>query len=227
MMTFYAAVGSYRIKEHDGHKVPYIQKLGKLYPISIPEFAVWSSLLWEVMTYDELKKQYDGMVRDLEIQIPGFDELLDMLLKRKLIVRGLGYTGADALFNLLSDAFVVPYGASAVKNVFTTLKLWLRGRITLSDILQHLRGRKLGRDEDRVFRLVEQTPLSTAELIRCFDRKIYDVSSPEKVIAGIYPDEDSVQSRIANEEMLSVNTHAVLQAVSSLYLNRKIILETV
>ena len=31
MMTFYAAVGSYRIENRDGHKAPYIQKLGKLY----------------------------------------------------------------------------------------------------------------------------------------------------------------------------------------------------
>jgi hypothetical protein len=33
MMTFYAAIGSYRIKTVDGRKQPYIQKLGKLHPM--------------------------------------------------------------------------------------------------------------------------------------------------------------------------------------------------
>ena len=73
MMTFYAAVGSYRIENRDGHKAPYIQKLGKLYPISIPEFTIWSTLLWEVMTYAELKKQYESMVSGFDARLPEFD----------------------------------------------------------------------------------------------------------------------------------------------------------
>lgn len=227
MMTFYAAVGRYRIKNQDGHKVPYIQKLGKLHPISIPEFMIWSTLLWEVMTYDELKKQYEVMVSGYDTKLPPFDELLNMLLKRKLIVRGLGYTGMDALFNMLSDAFVIPYGVSAPRKAWTILKLWAKGRLDLLDILRLLRSGKLSNDEDRVIRLVEQTPLSTAEIIRCFEREIRDVSSPDKVIAGIYPDDDSEQCRIANEEKLSKYTNAVLQAVSNLYLSRRIILEVV
>ena len=63
MITFYAAIGSYRVKTEDGKKSVYIQKLGKYHPISIPEFAIWSSLLWEVMTYDELKKAYTDVMR--------------------------------------------------------------------------------------------------------------------------------------------------------------------
>ena len=35
MMTFYSAIGSYRIKNQNGRKMPYIQRLGKLHPISI------------------------------------------------------------------------------------------------------------------------------------------------------------------------------------------------
>ena len=108
MMTFYAAVGSYRIKNQNGRKVPYIQKLGKLHLVSIPEFMIWSTLLWEVMTYDELKRQYEDMVHGLDAKLPAFDEMLNLLIKRKLVVKGLGYTGRDALFNMLSDAFVIP-----------------------------------------------------------------------------------------------------------------------
>ena len=62
MMTFYAAAGSYQIRSEDGKNMPYIMRLGKLQPVSIPEFSLWSMLLWDVLTYEELhKKFYDKM----------------------------------------------------------------------------------------------------------------------------------------------------------------------
>ena len=76
-----------------------------------------------------------------------------------------------------------------------------------------------------MLQLIEQTPLSTAELVRCFDCDIQDVSTPEKVIAGIYSDQGSTQKCIANEEVHSPNTNVVLEAVSNLYLGRQVILE--
>lgn len=223
MMTFYAAIGSYRIKNEEGHKVPYIQKLGKLYPISIPEFVIWSTLLWEVMTYDELKKHYDHQIRELKGQIPAFDELLEMLVKRKLIVRGIGYTGRDALYNMLADAFVIPFRISGGRKATSVFKLWLQGKISMLDAHKIMKMRPRTKVEGRIIRLVEQSPLSTSEIIRCFERNITDVSSADKIIAGVY--EDSVQATIANEEFMSEYSVPVLEAVSNLYLNREIILE--
>ena len=225
MMTFYAAIGSYRIKVRDGHKVPYIQKLGKLHEISIPEFTVWSILLWELMTYDELKKYYDEQIKALGVKAPSLDELLEFLLRRKLIAKGVGYTGCDALYNMLSVAFVVPYQFNGGRRFWTLLKLWICGKIRFLELLSLVRETRGTDDEARVLDLVEQTPLSTSELIRCFERGIQDVSTPEKVIDAVYPEEDDNQGHIANEEMLSAYTNSVLQAVSNLYLSRKVILE--
>lgn len=53
MMTFYAAAGSYQIRSEDGKNMPYIMRLGKLQPVSIPEFSLWSMLLWDVLTYSD------------------------------------------------------------------------------------------------------------------------------------------------------------------------------
>lgn len=225
MMTFYAAVGSYRIKTEDGHKVPYIQKLGKLHPISIPEFVIWSTLLWEVMTYDELEKFYQQQIGELKGKAPAFDELLSMLVKRKLIVRGIGYTGRDALYNMLSDAFVIPFRISGGRKMLNLLRLWCGGKISLLDAHKLMKVRSSTDAEDRVIALVEQTPLSTSEIIRCFERNITDVSTTEKVIAGVYP--DSTQDTIANEEFMSAHSGQVLEAISNLYLNREVILEVV
>ena len=224
-MNFYAAVGSYRIKEENGHKVPYIQKLGKLYPISIPEFVIWSTLLWEVMEYRDLRAIYEEQMRQYEQTVPGFDELLTLLLKRKLVMCGIGYTGADALYNMLADAFVIPYRIRGARKVLKSLKMIAQGKLSGADLFRAFKPTELTFYEQRVSDLVAQTPLNTAEIIRCFDRNVQDVSTPEKVIAAIYTEDDTDQQHIANEECKSAFTNAVLTAVSNLYLKRKVILE--
>ena len=90
MITFYAAVGCYRIKTEDGRKTAYIQKLGKYHEISVPEFAIWSALLWQVMTYEELKAAYEAIMTHQTQPVPDFDQLLKLLLKRKLVISGVG-----------------------------------------------------------------------------------------------------------------------------------------
>lgn len=225
MMTFYCAVGCYRLKIEQGHKVPYIQKLGVLHPISTLEFLIWTTLLWEVMTYQELKEAYVEQCKGLGMDTPPLDTLLDNLVARKLVVKGVGYTGVDALYNMLADAFVIPYELSGVKKTATAVKLFLKGRLSFMETVQVLRSGSMTADEARVIDLIRQTPLSTSELVRCFDLNLRDVSTPDKLLAGLYPDESSDQAHIANEEIFSQNTTPVLQTVANLYLDRKVILE--
>ena len=225
MMTFYTAVGTCRIRKEDDMKVPYIQKLGRLHAISVPEFLIWSILLWQVMTYEELKEIYDMQLEEMDIEGPDFDKLLSLLVKRKLIAKGIGYTGIDALYNMLADAFIIPYRVSDLKRFRKLLGLCLRGRVSILDMLKSVRESKFDSDEQRVIDLVEQTPLSTAELVRCFERGIRDVSTPTKVIEGVYIDVDSDQEHIKNEEASASSRNDVLRAVSNLYLNRKIVFE--
>ena len=68
MMTFYAAAGSYQIRSEDGKNMPYIMRLGKLQPVSIPEFSLWSMLLWDVLTYEELRKKFYDKMEETEIE---------------------------------------------------------------------------------------------------------------------------------------------------------------
>ena len=97
MMTFYAAAGSYQIRSEDGKNMPYIMRLGKLQPVSIPEFSLWSMLLWDVLTYEELRKKFYDKMEETEIEPSSFDKSLEMLVKRKLIIKGVGYwTRSDA-----------------------------------------------------------------------------------------------------------------------------------
>ena len=101
-MTFYTAVGSYQMRTENGREMPYILRMGRLEPISIPEFFIWSHLLWEVETYDEIREFYQNQSKSLGVRLPNLDQALKMLIKRKLIAKGIGYTGEDALYDMLS-----------------------------------------------------------------------------------------------------------------------------
>ena len=74
MMTFYAAAGSYQIRNEDGKDMPYIMRLGKLQPVSIPEFSIWSMLLWDVLTHDELRKKYFEKMEEVKLDPSGFEK---------------------------------------------------------------------------------------------------------------------------------------------------------
>lgn len=226
MMTFYAAAGSYQIRSEDGKNMPYIMRLGKLQPVSIPEFSVWSLLLWDVLTYDELRKKYYEKIEDTEMDPAAFDRHLEMLVNRKLVIKGVGYTGADAVYNMLSDTYVIPLrGIQGSRRILNVAKLLKRRKVNFFEAVYLLQPEKTTEAERRIMKLVHQTPLSVPELVRCFENDVRDVSSADKVIEAIYTEESDNQARINNASSLSDFRHDVLEATANLYLTRQVILE--
>lgn len=161
MMTFYAAAGSYQIRSEDGKNMPYIMRLGKLQPVSIPEFSLWSMLLWDVLTYEELHKKFYDKMEETEIEPSSFDKSLEMLVKRKLIIKGVGYTGADALYNMLSDTYVIPLrGVQGTRKLMNVAKLLKQKKVNFFEAVYLLQPEKSSVAERRIMKLVLQTPLS-------------------------------------------------------------------
>lgn len=100
MMTFYAAAGSYQIRSEDGKNMPYIMRLGKLQPVSIPEFSLWSMLLWDVLTYEELHKKFYDKMEETEIEPSSFDKSLEMLVSvvlMALTMRSCSWSGGNGI----------------------------------------------------------------------------------------------------------------------------------
>ena len=226
MMTFYAAAGSYQIRNEDGKKMPYIMRLGKLQPVSIPEFSIWSMLLWDVMTYEELRKKYFETIEDVKLAPPGFEKALEMLEKRNLIIKGVGYTGADALYNMLYDTYIIPLrGMQGPRRILNIAKLFKQGKVNIFEAVYLLQPEKSSEAEQRIMKLVAQTPLSVPELVRCFENDVRDVSSADKVISAIYTEESDNQARLNNASGLSDYRQKVLEATANLYLTRQVILE--
>ena len=226
MMTFYAAAGSYQIRNEDGKKMPYIMRLGKLQPVSIPEFSIWSMLLWNVMTHEELRKKYFEAMEDVKLAPSGFEKALEMLEKRNLIIEGVGYTGADALYNMLYDTYVIPLrGMPGPRRILNIAKLLKQGKVNIFEAVYLLQPEKSSEAEQRIMKLVTQTPLSVPELVRCFENDVRDVSSADKVISAIYTEESDNQARLNNASGLSDYRQKVLEATANLYLTRQVILE--
>ena len=216
-MTFYTAVGSYQMRTENGREMPYILRMGRMEPISIPEFFIWSHLLWEVETYDEIREFYQNQSKSLGVRLPNLDQALKMLIKRKLITKGIGYTGEDALYDMLSAAFVLPIHTLGKKKLSSVIRLLVKGRITGSEAIRAMRPEHL--------KLVRQTPLSVSELIRCIENGVWDVVSPEKVITAIYTDEEDTQERMQITSRQADCKTAVLEAVANLYLRRRVMLD--
>ena len=226
MMMFYAAVGAYRIRKDDGWGSPYIQKLGKLHPVSTPEFVIWTILMWDVLSYDELKKLYYEQVSGIPGIDADFDGLLDMLLDRGLIVCGQGYTGVEALSNMLADTFVIPYKTRGAKMLKSMLHMWWQGTLSTGDLLAAWKPIKLDENERKVLQLARCTPLSTAELASCFERGIKRFRKPKDVLTKLYDQDDVDQSTLTAALSNSKCRNDVLSAVSNLYLKRMILFET-
>ena len=225
MMKFYAAVGCYKIKKGQDICEPYIQSLGKLHPISIPEFVIWTTLLWDVLSYDELKKLYQEQTANIPGILMQFDELLDMLVERKLIVCGQGYTGVDALCNMLSDAFVIPYRARSWRTIGKMLAMWLKGDISTFDLFTAWKTNDVESGERTVLQLTKHTPLSTSEIAYCFENGIGKVRGPQQVVALMY-DRDGVDQKTLSAALTqSEKRDEVLASVANLYLKRKILFE--
>ena len=142
------------------------------------------------------------------------------------MIKGVGYTGADALYNMLADTYVVPVrGLQGKQRFFNVLRLLKQRKVTFCEAVYLMQHEKVTEDERRVLKLVMQTPLSVAELIRCFENSVRDVSSADKVIAAIYTDESDNQARLNNASSQSDYRREVLEAAANLYLTRQVILE--
>jgi hypothetical protein len=98
-------------------------------------------------------------------------------------------------------------------------------RISIGDAIRSLKPDKMTDDENRVMKLVRQTPLSVSELIRGIENGAQDVRTPEKVISAIYTEDDNTQQRMTVKSRHSSCRTAVLQAVANLYLRRKVMLD--
>lgn len=100
MMTLYTAVGCYKTGENSvEQRYPIILLGNKELLLDTHEMLLWSSLTWNILTFDEAKALF--YEREMELHILSdleFEHYLKRLAFRDLVASGTNYTGVDALY---------------------------------------------------------------------------------------------------------------------------------
>lgn len=229
MITFYTAVGRYELRnDENGDRHPVIILNNKKHILDLQEMILWSSLMWKIHTLDELRAIFYKKEREAHMLGElSFEEYLDKLEKRGLIVSGCDYVGIDALYNLLSKLYIIPVTGSLFTKLSAFLHLTFVRSIPFRVTKNIFVKDKLTGDEKLVLALTQQAVLSTAELIKCVRKGATDLASNDKVMDTLYDDEITTCDNIGIFSRFYAEQKPVLQAVSNLYLKKLILFETI
>lgn len=229
MKTLYTAIGRYELRaEESTQEYPVITISGKEYMMDPQELLLWNALSWRILKQDDIHKYYDKVVRESGFEAGRtMEDCLNRLITRGLVISASGETEYDALYDLISSLHISPATGSILVRVLAFCKLsWKYGP---SWRIAKFIFRKDSRTETekQVMALVNQTQLSTAEIIRCVERDIRDLPDEDSVMDMLYHDNDTTSDNIGCLVKSTKRSKDVILAVSNLYLRQQIIFERI
>lgn len=227
MMKLYTAVGRYQKKGcAGGISCPVIFAGQQEYSVDLQEMMLWTILNCRILDMEETGELYRAKTVEVGYDTHrSWESCLNRLHQRGLVVSGTGETGEDALYNLLSCLYVVPISNSTLLRLITFLKLTLINGKSVSAAKKVFERCPMTDCEKQVYDLSRQALLSTAELIKCVDKKAANLTTDEKIMDILYDDEETTSDNIASLVRCLDSRQPVILAVANLYLSRHIIFE--
>lgn len=227
--TYYTAIGHFRRKtDEPGRSYPVILVNHQEYPVDMQEMTIWTALSWQLLDLRKLKNKYDLLVEGSELpEVRTVEVCLNRLQTRGLVASGTGETDFDAIYDLLGSLYVVPLSESLSLRLMTFLKLVLIQGVPYAKAKRLFQKDRPSQREAQVMALSRQALLSTAELIKCMEMGISDISSDEKLLDALYGDTDTTSDNIGDMMRGARYQVPVTMAVANLYLRKQIILERV
>ena len=101
-----------------------------------------------------------------------------------------------------------------------------KGQVQLKDIPRLLRKTKCTPTEREVLALAGKAPLSTAELLLSMERGIL-IRKEEDILEKLYTSPEDTCSTLTDTVQITHAQYPILQAVSNLYLNQKILFQKI
>ena len=147
------------------------------------------------------------------------------LIQRGLVAEGTGDTGADALYDLLSELYVIPISESIFLRTFSFIRLTVFAGVPFSVTKKIFRRDRRSDGEKKVMRLANQAVLSTAEIIKCIDHGTLRFTSDEELLDILYHDEYTTSENIAYAVRFLPQCRPVITSVANLYLRKQVIFE--
>ena len=219
MRTYYTAVGNFRRKrDSSGQTYPVIMVNRKEYMVDRQEMALWTCLNWRITNMEQAREHYEKLEQSL---YPYITRTFENCLKRLEV----GDTDFEALYDLLGGLYVIPISESIPLRVMTFLKMVLLEGVAVSKARQLFQRDRPNQRETQILALSKQALLSTAELIKCAEVGVSDLSTDQKVMAALYNDDFTTCDNIRWEMMQAESREDVTLAVANLYLRKQIIFE--
>lgn len=226
MIQLYTAVGRYEIEKHpDGSKEHIVTVNGKEMALSKEEWILWTSLLWNILTMDEAKTVYQKRSIGANVDPDSFEWVLHRLEIRGLIVCSEALRGDEALYNLLANLYVVPVKSGFLEKAAVFMSFVFKQHIPFSVAKTVFRKEVHTEMEQKVLHLSNQSLLSCAEILKCIENGVTDVSTSEKILEALYDDDYSTCDNLGLFMRFYDNYRNILEAVATLYLNRNVIFD--
>lgn len=223
MLTLYTTVGHLALRKGQNQKnYPEVHIHGQEYALVPEELVLWSSLAFQILTLDELKEAYQEGIALQGITSSGtFEYFLRRLLIRELIVKGSGLTGVDALYRLLGGLYIKPTQNSVFLRLFTCIRLYTKGDLSLSQFQQRLKKPENTKLEKLVLELSHTLPLSVAELLSYVE--LNSSLPPQKALQELYETTEETCDTLAEKVQLHKTQLPIMQAIGNLYLQKQIL----
>lgn len=229
MTKYYTAVGKFiHPSEGRGNLSPSVVVGHNEYLLDPQELMIWASLSWRFLKLDEIGKYYDketteyGYVNDRSWQ-----DCLNRLIVRGLVVSGRGETDYDALYDLMSPLFIVPLTGNITVRVLTYAKLTLLHHVPASEAKPLLKKDKKTKKEKHLLKLTRQALLTVGELVRCVDKGIRNLDGDDSVMDAIYDDIELTSDNIGATVKYALCCQDVTITVANLYLRQQLIFDSI
>ena len=132
--NLYTAVGKFHVKGSIGSmRCPLVTIGGREFILDMQEMMLWTVLNWRILTEDEIYLLYEKKVQETGfMSARSAEECVRRLVQRGLIAKGSGDTGADALYDLLSELYVIPISENMILKIISFIRLTLFSRLPYS-----------------------------------------------------------------------------------------------
>ena len=225
--NLYTAVGKFHVKGSVGSmRCPLVTIGGREFILDMQEMMLWTVLNWRILTEDEIYLLYEKKVQETGfMSARSAEECVRRLVQRGLIAKGSGDTGEDALYDLLSELYVIPISENLFLRMISFLRLTLFSRLPYSITKKIFSKDKRNDSEKKVMRLANRAILSTAEIIKCIDQNVLSFTTDEDLLDVLYHDEYTTSDNIAYAVRSLPQCLPVITSIANLYLRKQIIFE--
>ena len=227
MKKLYTAVGQLHFRGNaDSNRCPILIVNGKETTPNMSEMILWSTLYWQILTEEELEERYAAKKREVNFEDGrSASSIMFWMMRCGLIEEGVGETHKDALYDLLSRLYITPIEVNPLLDVVSFVRMVFSDGMPVKEAAQVFHRDRKTDGEKKIMKLLHKVKLTTAEMVRCFDRDVMDLQNEDEVVEKLYQDDYTTSENIADEMRSSPVCTSVLTDISNLYLRKQIVFD--